>query len=236
MPGSPTTSASWPSPLRRPLPAPAQEVELLLAPDEGSERARAEAPAAARAHDPKKRRRLRHALQRMRAAILGDEQARDLTLHTGGDQHRPGSAKACTRAAILGASPKISPAASTTTGPLSTPMRATSSGRPERGVLCVEFGERALDGERRADRALGVVLLRDRVSEQRHQPVAELLGDTAAHLRHRLRRSVEIGADQIAPILRRRGGRNGGRAHEIAEHHGELPAFGGVHLIKAAPC
>ena len=35
---------------------------------------------------------------------------------------------ACTRAATLGASPKISPAASTTTGPVSMPMRALSDG------------------------------------------------------------------------------------------------------------
>ena len=41
MPGSPTTSASWPAPLAAPLPAPAQELELLLAPDEGGEGARA---------------------------------------------------------------------------------------------------------------------------------------------------------------------------------------------------
>jgi hypothetical protein len=49
----------------------------------------------------------------------------------------------------------------------------------------VEFGERALDGERSANRAFGIVLLRDRMSKQRHQPVAELLGHAPAHLRHR---------------------------------------------------
>jgi hypothetical protein len=72
-----------------PLPAPTQEVELLLAPDERSQRAGAEAPATARAHDPKERRRLGHAFERMGAAILGDEQAGCLTLNAGGDQHGP---------------------------------------------------------------------------------------------------------------------------------------------------
>ena len=38
-------------------------------------------------------------------------------------------------AATLGASPKISPAASTTTGPVSTPMRAVSVGLPEPSFL-----------------------------------------------------------------------------------------------------
>jgi hypothetical protein len=47
----------------------------------------------------------------------------------------PGSASACTRAATLGASPKISPEASTTTGPVSRPMRALSTGLPEPAFL-----------------------------------------------------------------------------------------------------
>ena len=69
------------------------------------------------------------------------------------------------------------------------------------GVLAVQLGERALDRERRPHRALGIVLLRHRIAEQRHQPVAELLGDIAAHLRHRRRSGVEISANQVAPFL-----------------------------------
>ena len=59
-------------------------------------------------------------------------------------------------------------------------MRAESSGRALAGVPGVELGERALDRERGAHRALGVVLLRLRIAEQRHQPVAELLQHMAA--------------------------------------------------------
>jgi hypothetical protein len=75
--------------------------------------------------------------------------------------------------------------------------------------LRFEFSKRALYGQRGANRAFGIVLLGNRMSKQRHQPVAELLGDTSAHLRHRFRRSVEVGADQIAPILCVEPGRNG---------------------------
>ncbi len=107
-------------------------------------------------------------------------------------------------------------------------MRAESSGAPDRCVPGVEGSERALDGERCAHGALGVVLLRLRIAEQGHQPVAELLQDMAAESRHRGRRFVEIGADQVAPVLGVEPRREARRAGEIAEHHGDRPALGGV--------
>jgi hypothetical protein len=58
-----------------------------------------------------------------------------------------------------------------------------------------------LDRQRRPHRAFGIVLLRERIAEQRHQPVAQLLGDMAAHLRHCRRGGIEIGANQVAPLL-----------------------------------
>ena len=138
----------------------------------------------------------------------------------------PGSASACTRAAILGASPNTSPAASTTTAPVSIPMRATSSGRPEPGVLAVQLAERSLDGERGAHRAFGIVLLRDRVAEERHDPVAELLQHVAAQPGHRRRGLVEIGVDEVAPVLGVKLRRKTGRPDEIAEHHRDRATFG----------
>jgi hypothetical protein len=48
------------------------------------------------------------------------------------------------------------------------------------GVALVELGERALDGERGAHRPLGVVLLRLRIAEENHQPIAKLLQHMAA--------------------------------------------------------
>ena len=50
----------------------------------------------------------------------------------------------------------------------------------------------ALDRKRGAHRALRIVLLCDRVAEQRHEPVAELLGDLAPHFRDRGKGGVEI--------------------------------------------
>ena len=68
--------------LARALPAPAEQIEFLLAPDERRQRARAAASAAAaRANDAIERDRLRYALEFVRAAVLGDEQPGDLPLH-----------------------------------------------------------------------------------------------------------------------------------------------------------
>ena len=53
------------------------------------------------------------------------------------------------------------------------PMRAESCGRARSRVASVEVGEPALDGERGAHRALGVVLLRVRIAEEGHQTIAE---------------------------------------------------------------
>ena len=41
-----------------------------------------------------------------------------------------------------------------------------------------------MDRQRRARRALGVVLMRQRVAEQAHEPVAKFLGHVAAHFGH----------------------------------------------------
>jgi hypothetical protein len=80
-------------------------------------------------------------------------------------------------------------------------------------VLAVQFGERALYGERRPHRALGIVLLRHRIAEQCHQAVAQLLGDLAAHLHHSRRSGVEISAHQIAPLLGVEASSYAGRIH-----------------------
>jgi hypothetical protein len=94
------------------------------------------------------------------------------------------------------------------------------------GVLAVEFGERALDGERRPHRALGIVLVRPRIAEERHQPVAELLQHMPAKFGHRSRGRVEIGIDEVSPILRVEVRGEAGRADEVAEHHGDRAALG----------
>jgi hypothetical protein len=79
----------------------------------------------------------------------------------------------------------------------------------------IKLFKRPLDRERRPHCAFGVVLLRHRIAEQRHKPVAELLGDFAAHLCNRLRGSVEVSSDKIASFL------------DIAEHHRDMTALTG---------
>jgi hypothetical protein len=104
-------------------------------------------------------------------------------------------------------------------------MRAVKRrpGRP--GVLAVQLDKRALDRERRPHCALGIVLLRHRIAEQRHQSVAELLGDLTAHFHDRRRSGVEIRAHEIAPLLSIEARGNAGRIHQIAEHHCHMPAL-----------
>ena len=82
-------------------------------------------------------------------------------------------------------------------------MRADSSARPLASIPVVEVGERALDRERGAHCALGVVLLSLRIAEQCHQPVAELLQYMAAKIGYRSRSLVEIGVDEIAQNISR---------------------------------
>ena len=94
------------------------------------------------------------------------------------------------------------------------------------GVSGVDFDKRALDRERGAHGALGVVLLRVRIAEQRHQPVAELFQHMAAEPGHRRGRLVEIGPDEIAPVLGVELCGETCRADEIAEHDCDRAALG----------
>jgi hypothetical protein len=66
-----------------------------------------------------------------------------------------------------------------------------------------------------------------RVAEQRHQSVAELLGDFAAHFRDRRRGHVEIGGNHVAPFLGIAPCHNAGRIHQIAKHDCEIAALAG---------
>jgi hypothetical protein len=69
--------------------------------------------------------------------------------------------------------------------------------------------------------------MRERISEQRKQPIAELFGHMAAHAHHLRRGSIKIGANEVAPLLGIELRRNAGRTHQIAEHHREIAALAG---------
>jgi hypothetical protein len=102
-------------------------------------------------------------------------------------------------------------------------MRALRSGFPEPAFLrLTSTSARWIE---RARCAFGVVFLRHRIAEQRHQPVTQLFGDVTAQFRHRRTGGIQIRADQIAPLLSIKRSRDVGRTHQIAEHDGEIAAF-----------
>ena len=71
------------------MPAPQEHGHLVVAADERREIALpGAASAAAGADEPEQRRRLGHALERLRAALFRHEKSGDLALHPRGDQHR----------------------------------------------------------------------------------------------------------------------------------------------------
>ena len=184
-------------------------------------------PAAADAHDAVELRLLGHALQFVFALVLGDEQAGDLAVHGPRDPDFAG------RRGALHARGDVGRVAINFAGGVDHDPPAVEAdargkfGRAGRGVARVEINQRALDRERRAHGALAVVLLRLRIAEQRHQPVAELLEDMAAERSHGGRGGVEVAPHQIAPVLGVEPRREAGRADEVAEHHRDRPALSG---------
>jgi hypothetical protein len=74
--------------------------------------------------------------------------------------------------------------------------------------------------------ALGVVLLRLRITEESHQAVAELLQDMPAERSYRPRSLVEVGVDEVAPVLRVKLRGEAGRADKIAEHDPDRSTLG----------
>ena len=185
------------------------------------------ASAAARPHQPEQRRRLGHALERVGAALLGDKQTGDLALHSRRDHDRARLGQRLHPRRDIGdvavnLARRIDHHRAGFDPDAGGELRLAAA-----GILAVQLGKRALDRQRRPRCAFGVVLLRHRIAEQRHQPVAELLGDMAAHLRHRRRGGIEISADQVAPLLGIEPRGNAGRADQIAEHHREVAALAG---------
>ena len=162
----------------------------------------------------------------MRAFVLGDEKPGRLTLYARGDEHRSRFGGDLHPRRHVGRLAEHFTASVDHDRATLDADAGGKLGRAGSGVSGVEVGQRALDRERRPHAALGVVLLRLRIAEQRHQPVSELLQDMAAETRHRRGGLVEIGADQVAPVLGVKSRCKVGRADEIAEHHRDRPPFG----------
>ena len=121
-----------------------------------------------------------------RALLLRDKEPGDLPLHACGDQDRAGF-RGC-----LDARGYIRRFAEHLPGRVNhdqAALEADTSGQLRhafRGVSCVEIPKGSLDGQCSPDAALGVILLRLWITEQSHQPVAELLQHMPAKSGHRL--------------------------------------------------
>ena len=164
----------------------------------------------------------------MRALLLDDEEPGHLSLDVHGDEDRPWLGRRLhARGDVRRVAEHLAGRVDDDRPGLEADARRQLR-RALGGVPGVEVGKRALDGKRRPHGALGVVLLRLRVAEERHQPVAELLQHMAAKIGHRLRRFVEIGVDEVAPVLGVKFRGKARRADEIAEHHGDRAALGSV--------
>ena len=143
----------------------------------------------------------------------------------------PGSASACRRAARFGVSPTTassraapSPIRSpTTTCPVAMPDPGLQPASSAWGLQPSHVFDQLQPG---AHRALGVVLVRLRPAEIGQHAVAQVLGDMAVEAADHLRAGRLIGAHDRAQVLGIEPRRQLGRADQIAEHHGQLPALG----------
>ena len=185
------------------LPPTGEQTEFLLPADKRRQGPpAAPSAAAACANYTKKLNRLGNAFEFVLAALLGDEKSCHLPLNVHGDEDRARFGGGLDARGYVRCFAKHLPGRLHDNGTGLEPNAGQELGRTGIRVAGVEFAKRALDGERRAHGALGIVLLRTWVTKERHQTVAELLEHMAAKIVHRRRSLVEIGVDEVAPILR----------------------------------
>ena len=115
-----------------------------------------------------------------------------------------------------------SPARSLTTRPVAIPTRTCSA---RSGPGC-SSSARLDDGEAGAHRPFGGVFVGLRIAEVGEHPIAQILGDVAAQADDLRRAALLVGADDLAKILRVEPLGECGRADQVAEQHGQLPALG----------
>ena len=213
--------------LPRPLPAPHQHGDLLVTTDQRRETALPRAASdTARPYQAEQGHRLRYASEFVTAALLDNKQTGDLPLHARRDHDLARLGHRLRAGRDVGHVAEKLVSFDQHRPPLDRNARG-KRGLARAGVLAVQFGQRALDREGGPRSALGVVLQRDRIAEQHHQPVALLSDDLSAHFRHCRRSPVDVGAKQVAPLLRVELRGNTGRIHEIAEHHRYMTAIAG---------
>jgi hypothetical protein len=93
----------------------------------------------------------------------------------------------------------------------------------------IQLRHRIDDVETRPHRTLGLVLMGARVAEIDQDAVAHVFRDKAVVAPDRRAAAVLIRRDDIAQIFGVHPGRERGRSHQIAKHHGQLAALGVRH-------
>ena len=92
---------------------------------------------------------------------------------------------------------------------------------PDADLELALLGERVANRERRADRALGIVLVRDRGAEDGHDRVADELLDRAAEALELGANACVVGLEQPPHVLRVHALGARGEADEVAEEAGD---------------
>ena len=165
----------------------------------------------------------------MASEIVQVKAAADQRLGRLADHHLPRLGQRCSRAARFGVSPTTvsscdvpSPISSpTTTSPVAMPTRPASPSPA--GVV---NRATASTTKARPHRSFGLVLMRPRPTEIGQHTVSHELGDVALEARDLAGDGVLIGADDRAHLFGIELRRQGRRADQIDEHHGELAPLG----------
>src|ERR1700733_4225936 len=168
------------------FPAAVDHTKVLRTADERREEPRALPPASpAHAQNAIERNWRRRALELMRAPVLNEEQAGDLPLDGRSDQYGSWLGSGLDACGDIRRLPEYLTGGIDDDWAGFQPDASDKLRDRRRGVPRVKFAERPMNGERRAHCALGVVLLRLRVAEQGHEPVAEFLQHMPAKRGHR---------------------------------------------------
>ena len=167
--------------------AASQDCEVLFAADERGEKPGASsAPSAAYPQDAIKRYWRRSSPELMGALVFNDEQPSDLPQDRRSDQHSPRLGRCLNSRGNVGG---LAEHLAVVVDDDGTAFEADANGKlrtPNRSVSGVNLAERVLDAEGRPNGALGVVLLRVRIPEDGHHPIAKHLKHVAAEPGHRL--------------------------------------------------
>jgi hypothetical protein len=167
--------------------AASQDCEVFFAADERGEKPGASsAPSTAYPQDAIEIHWRKGSLELMGALVLNDEQPSDLPLDRRRDQHCPRLGQ---RLHARGNGGGLAEYLARRVDDYATAVEADANGKlrtPNRSVSGVNLAKRVLDAEGRPNGALGVVLLRVRIPEDGHHPIAKHLKHVAAEPGHRL--------------------------------------------------